>query len=154
MAVVSSRNGSWQVVNKSGEDFILGQQILNDMNPIKLFVSVVLLSAFVAGIMALKQPEKPSTSKEVMMVNVLESVMPGGTGRSRMVITYPGGKQESFDLTNYYSMMGVNFSNIQSNDAMVTQTLNNLVKDGWKLIGVSSGGNNLYFTKYTLMRGE
>jgi hypothetical protein len=46
-----------------------------------------------------------------------------------MIITQADGKQETIDLANYYSMIGANFTNIQANDATVTQTLNNLVKD-------------------------
>lgn len=121
------------------------------MNRSKVLLAIALSVTAFTGIVAFKVPEKQA-SKEIMMINVLESVVQGGMGRSRMIITQPNGKQESINLENYYSMVGVNFGNIEGNDAKVIKVLNDLAKDGWKVVSASSGGNSLYFTKYTLVR--
>jgi hypothetical protein len=123
------------------------------MNISKLLLAGVVGIAAITGIVAFKAPEKQVT-KEVMMINVLESVVQGGMGRSRMIVTLPNGKQESTNLENYYSLVGVNFGNIEGNDAKVIKTLNDLAKEGWKVVSASSGGNSLYFTKYTLVREQ
>ena len=90
---------------------------------------------------------------EYMQINALESVVAGGLGRSRLIITRVNGKaDEPIDLENYYSAIGINFGNIASNEEKVVVLLNLLGKEGWEVTGMSSGGNQVYFTKYTLKR--
>ncbi len=88
-----------------------------------------------------------------MQINVLESVVKGGVGRSRMIVTdTQGNSPEPINLDNYYSLTGMNFSNIQSNEKAIVVQLNLLGKEGWEVVGTTSGGNEVYFTKYTLRR--
>ena len=90
---------------------------------------------------------------EYMQINALESVVAGGLGRSRLIITRVNGKaDEPIDLENYYSAIGINFGNIASNEEKVVVLLNLLGKEGWEVVGMASGGNQVYFTKYTLKR--
>jgi hypothetical protein len=90
---------------------------------------------------------------EYMQVNVLESVVGGGLGRSRMITTRVNGKADKpIDMENYYSAIGINFSNIASNEEKVVVLLNLLGKEGWEVAGMASGGNQVYFTKYTMRR--
>ena len=42
-------------------------------------------------------------------------------------------------ILNFYSLTGINFQNIASNDAMIAAKMNELGKDGWKLMFVTSG---------------
>ncbi|WP_027003201.1 hypothetical protein [Hugenholtzia roseola] len=95
----------------------------------------------------------PPPQYEYMQVNVLESVVQGGVGRSRMIVTDTNGKSgEPINLENYYSMAGINFGNVASNDSKVTTQLNLLGKEGWEVVSTTSGGNQVYFTKYLLKR--
>ena len=57
---------------------------------------------------------------------------------------------------NFFSAAGINFQNIASNDALITDKINNLVSQGWSLEFVVSGveadsgkddGNGLYITR-------
>ena len=41
-------------------------------------------------------------------------------------------------LVNFYSLVGINFQNIASNDAMMTSLLKKYNKDGWELIHITS----------------
>jgi hypothetical protein len=92
---------------------------------------------------------------EYMQINVLESVVTGGLGRSRMIITRSNGKaDEPIDMDNYYSAVGINFKNIASNEEKVVVLLNLLGKEGWEVVSMSSGGNQVYFTKYTLKKNK
>ena len=108
-----------------------------------------------------------STAQEYKIVTTVESVVPMGIGRSRIIETTDtlsvdnfttartDGKKSNqkdvsrkdikvnkFDetkLLNFYSSVGINFQNIASNDAMITSKINGLVNDGWELKFVLSG---------------
>ena len=60
-------------------------------------------------------------------------------------------------MVNFYSMVGINFQNIASNDAMMTSMLNAHSKEGWELAHIASGaesdagkgdGNGIFITRY------
>jgi hypothetical protein len=118
------------------------------------------------------------------IVTSVESIVPGGLGRSRIIengqeVNYTDftttrtkdGKEKSSKnrgdvkieelkestLVNFYSMVGINFQNIASNDAMLTSMLNMYSKDGWELTHIASGvesdagkgdGNGIFITRY------
>lgn len=97
-----------------------------------------------------------------MSVTVVESIIPGGLGRSRMITTMSSGNTLETDIENLYSMVGINFGNISKNDRMVIEKINSLQQNGWELshvtAGVQSPGgtdakNGIYLTRY-LFRKE
>lgn len=103
---------------------------------------------------------------EWKIVTVVESIIPMGLGRSRMIenktevnteqfrtartdgkksdqksISRSELKVENFDetkLLNFFSVAGINFQNIASNDAMIGARIMELEADGFKLIYVTS----------------
>lgn len=118
------------------------------------------------------------------VVTIVESIVPGGLGRSRIIeakevldaktltttrvdgkksdqddIKRSDAKIENFEetkLLNFYSLVGINFQNIASNDAAITSKINDLLKDGWQLQFVTSGvesdagksdGNGIFITR-------
>jgi hypothetical protein len=115
-------------------------------------VLVLAIAGSTLSLMAFNSKSPNNEKKEIMQVNVLESVVSGGVGRSRMIVTQSNGEQQTIDLGNYYSMVGVNFGNIQSNDKKVVEKLNELEKQGWSIVAQSAGGNNIYATKIVLER--
>ncbi len=108
-----------------------------------------------------------AVAQEYKIVTTVESIVPMGLGRSRMVdpqasadykaltTTRTDGKKssqgdvkrdevkiENFEetkLLNFYSAVGINFQNIASNDAVVSSKLTELAKEGWTLVFVTSG---------------
>ena len=103
---------------------------------------------------------------EYKVVTIVESIVPGGLGRSRIIETgselnvdehaadRTDGKKSKLDadrkdikvdvfnealLLNFYSVTGINFQNIASNDALITSKINNLANEGWELSFVTSG---------------
>lgn len=109
-----------------------------------------------------------SSANEFEVVTVIESVVPKGLGRSRMIaktedVDYKtattvrmeeGEKNKSKDdkrkdirtkafeetkLLNFYNLGGIRFNNIATNDAMVKSKLNQMAADGWELTFVSRG---------------
>jgi hypothetical protein len=103
-----------------------------------------------------------AAGEEFMEITTVESVVPMGLGRSKMMITYANGSQEEVKLENLYSGIGINFSNIQANDNAVVQKLNSMTADGWHLeqviAGVQSptdeGKQGIYLTRYFFRRSK
>lgn len=104
--------------------------------------------------------------KEWKIVTVVESIIPMGIGRSRMIenmteletdrfrTSRTDGKKsaqntvrrkdlkvDSFDetkLLNFFSATGINFQNIASNDAMIASRVMELEAEGFKMVYVTS----------------
>jgi hypothetical protein len=122
------------------------------------------------------------------IVTTIESVVPAGLGRSRIIengteVDYTqftttrtkDGKEKTgkdrsdvkiddlkeSTLVNFYSLVGINFQNIASNDAMISSMLNKYSKDGWDLFNIVSGvesdagkqdGDGIFITRYYFRR--
>ncbi|MEP2774146.1 MAG: hypothetical protein ABJH05_18460 [Fulvivirga sp.] len=143
-----------------------------------------LLSLILFTVFTVYAQEDPQTP-QYKVITVVESIVPGGLGRSRMIENQSeidiedfttertdGKKSKQGDvkrsdakvdefaeskLLNFYSMTGINFQNIASNDALVSSKLNQMAAEGWKLIFVTSAvesdsgkgdGNGIYITRY------
>ncbi|MCU0392114.1 MAG: hypothetical protein MUE81_13425 [Thermoflexibacter sp.] len=109
-------------------------------------ISVTVFTAFK------EKPKYQDSTAKYIHINILESVVQGGAGRSRCIITFPDGKSEEFDLENYYSMVGVNFGNIKQNDAKIALRLNLFAKEGYRIVSQSSGGSGIYTTRIIMMK--
>jgi hypothetical protein len=106
------------------------------------------------------QEIKPDANKQFMQVNTVESVIAGGLGRSKMIITNADGSQKETDLENLFSMAGINFKNIKENEDKILRTLKTYTDDGWKLEHVTSltlsqndsGSGGIFMTRYLLSK--
>ncbi len=105
-------------------------------------------------------------SVEYKIVTSIESIVPNGLGRSRLLSSndvkdykdYTSTQTEEdntrnksnrkemrvkgFDETkmlNYYNVGGIRFQNIATNDAIITSKINTMVAEGWELAFVVSG---------------
>ncbi len=104
------------------------------------------------------------TQKEVkwLQITVVESVIPGGMGRSRMVSIDHDGQFEETKINNFFSMVGINFSNIRENDQVVTNKIQDLSNQGWELKHITSGvfsgnegnTNGIFLTRYLFSKTE
>ena len=106
------------------------------------------------------QDAKTETSKQFMQINTVESVVAGGFGRSKMIITAPDGSQKEADLENLFSLTGINFKNIKENEDKIIKILKSYTDDGWKLDHVTSltlsqndnGAGGIFMTRYLLSK--
>ena len=96
---------------------------------------------------------------QFMQFTTIESIIPGGLGRSRMITTAGDGTQKLDEMENFYSMAGINFTNIQKNEAQVLVNLTRLEAEGWHLERVTTGvqspsekGGGIYMTRYLLKK--
>ena len=105
--------------------------------------------------------------QEYTVVTTIESVVPMGVGRSRMISNKQDVNVEDFTterkagtdteqgqvrrrdlkidnleetkMLNFFSATGINFQNIASNDAMISSKLTQMAANGWELVFVVSG---------------
>jgi hypothetical protein len=130
-----------------------------------------------------------SHAQEYRIVTTIESIVPAGIGRSRILdhntsenykdftTERTDGKKsnqgdikrddirvqhfEETKLLNFFSLAGINFQNVASNDAVVSSKLTEMAKEGWNLVFVTSGvesdagekdGNGIFITRYVFKR--
>ncbi|HEY8404726.1 MAG TPA: hypothetical protein VIK71_08960 [Flavobacteriales bacterium] len=146
----------------------------------KIFTLAIAVMASCASMMA---------QTEFKVVTIVESIVPGGLGRSRIIDSQSqadakalttartDGKDSKQDdvkrsdvkvdefletkLVNFYSLVGINFQNIASNDAVIASKINQTIAEGWKLTFVTSGvesdagkndGNGIFITRLFFSR--
>jgi hypothetical protein len=110
--------------------------------------------------------EMKAQTFEYRIVTSIESVVPMGLGRSRIISAQEDkdykeytssrteednsqnkskrgdAKVDDFDETkilNFYSATGINFQNVASNDALLSSKVNTMLEEGWELTFVTSG---------------
>jgi len=124
-------------------------------------ILLLLTIAIAACSTVVAQDIKPeSTVKQFIQINTIESVVAGGVGRSRMIITNPDGSQQEKDMENLFSMAGINFKNIKENEDKILRTLKTYIDEGWKIDYVTSltlsqndsGAGGIFMTRYLLSK--
>jgi hypothetical protein len=102
---------------------------------------------------------------EIKVITSVESVIPGGLGRSRLISTNDQKDHEQFTssqteddnsrnkskrsdirvknfeetkLLNFYNLGGIRFQNIAANDALISSKLTAMISEGWDLLFVTS----------------
>jgi hypothetical protein len=148
----------------------------------KIIILLLATASFTANLNAQNVPEWK-------VVTVIESIVPAGLGRSRMIenmteintdefkTSRTDGKSNSRDMPkrkelkvdrfdetkmlNFYSLGGINFQNIASNDAMIGARIMELAGEGWQFVFVSSAvesdaggsdGQGIFITRMFFMR--
>jgi hypothetical protein len=125
------------------------------------------MKKYLVGILLIAATISSSIAQEYRIVTTIESIVPMGIGRSRILdhknsedykpLTterIDGKKSDQTDvkrddirienfeetkLLNFFSAAGINFQNISSNDAVVSSKLSDMAQEGWELIFVTSG---------------
>lgn len=105
--------------------------------------------------------------QEYSVITTIESVVPMGIGRSRMISNKQDVNLEEFTterkagtdteqgrvkrrdlkidnieetkMLNFFSATGINFQNVTSNDAIISSKLSQMAANGWELVFVVSG---------------
>lgn len=133
---------------------------------IKTFSVAVFTAAIVmAGFSFRPAPQQTQgVTYEYFQFSTIESVIPGGLGRSRILTTDNNGQLLEKDLKNFYSMVGLNFKNIANNDQSIVERINSYSADGWELMSVVTGSHaqtsegsssgGLFITRYLFRRAK
>ena len=97
-------------------------------------------------------------AQEFTLVTTIESVVPGGLGRSRMITTTSDGQLKETPMENFFSLVGINFGNVRQNDQAITDKITQMTKEGWELTNVNSGvysgekSVGIFVTRYLFKR--
>lgn len=124
----------------------------------RIFVFALLL----LSLSSLKAQEiKAEPGKQFMQITTVESVVGGGLGRSKMIITNPDGSQKDSDLENLFSLAGINFKNIKENEDKIVKVLKSYTDEGWKVdyvtsftLSPSDNGQGIFMTRYLLSKPD
>lgn len=133
-----------------------------------------------------------SAQIQYKIITVVESIVPAGIGRSRIIEEkQPGTDAQAFTtertdgkksnqsdikrgelkadqfeetkLLNFFSLGGINFQNVASNDAIITSKINQLAAEGWEIAFVTSGvesdggesdGNGIFITRFVFKKNQ
>ena len=114
---------------------------------------------------AQNESDETKPTFEVKVITSVESIVPLGLGRSRIISTnaerdykeFSSEQTETDDtrnkskrknirvkdfeetkLLNFYNVAGIRFQNIAANDAVISSKLTSMLADGWDLIFVTS----------------
>jgi len=104
-------------------------------------------------------------SYEYKVITSIESIVPNGLGRSRLISANDNRDYKNYTSTqtdenndrnkskrgdmrvkgfnetkllNFYNLGGIRFQNIATNDAVITSKINTMVSEGWELAFVTS----------------
>jgi hypothetical protein len=116
-------------------------------------------------LLLLLSTESVSSQTEYKVITSVESIVPSGLGRSRIISAnetknykdYTSTQSaddksrnksdrgdirvKGFDetkLLNFYNIAGIRFQNIAANDALITSKINTMIEEGWDLAFVTS----------------
>jgi hypothetical protein len=124
----------------------------------KLIIAIVAVIAF---LQLSAQEQKTDTPQKFMQITTIESVVGGGFGRSKMIITKEDGSQEERDMENLFSVAGINLKNIKSNESDIMRVLKTYTDQGWKLVQAipltlspNQNSNGIFMTRYLLCKLE
>lgn len=123
----------------------------------------------IAGVMlSFKSDDKTSADGvyEFTSFTVVESIIPNGMGRSRIITALEARNYKDFTsvqseedntrnkadreeirvknfeetkLLNFFNMGGIRFQNIAANDALINSKVNAMMSEGWELVNIVSG---------------
>jgi hypothetical protein len=93
-----------------------------------LFVAVLLSGSL------LRQPARAqATAYQFLQMTTIESVVPGGLGRSRVLFTPEWKGTRETTMENLFSLTGINLGNVRSNEEAIIRYLSEMSNDGWEL---------------------
>lgn len=132
------------------------------MRILKLTVIAVLFALPTTNVVA---QEAAKQEFEVKVITSVESIIPNGLGRSRLISTNDERDYKQFTssqtkddntrnksnrkdirvkdfeetkLLNFYNLAGIRFQNIAANDALISSKLTAMISEGWDLVFVTS----------------
>jgi hypothetical protein len=134
--------------------------------------TLFLIPAAILSVAALLYSFGPSESKaktnqvEFTSFTVVESIVPNGCGRSRIIYALEQRDYKAFTsvrseedndrnsadrsdirvknfeetkLLNFFNLGGIRFQNIAANDAVVNSKVNTMLNEGWELVNIVAG---------------
>lgn len=104
--------------------------------------SLILGFALIVAIpmfMALSPKAEKPAATEWRVVTVVESVVPGKLGRSKVLTMDSNGASSETEIQNIFSLTGINFANLQTNNRSITDVLAKNSAEGYELVEIVPG---------------
>jgi hypothetical protein len=122
-------------------------------------------SLLVAGLLTAGATSMPAAAQTApngytyQLVTTIESVVPGGFGRSKISYTpaYKGIKEAPME--NLFSLTGLNLSNLQKNEDSIVALTQQMANDGYELVQAlpltsSIQGSGIFMTRYMFRKAK
>jgi hypothetical protein len=123
---------------------------------LRAFIFFIGLGLGAITLLALR-PSPQAATYQWKQFSTIESVVPAGLGRSRVITSGPDGQAIEKEMKNFYSIAGINFTNVALNDRTIVETITAYTADGWELFTVTTGvnspaedkgGTGIFITRY------
>jgi hypothetical protein len=133
-------------------------------NALTIFSIVALALSGALFFSSFKQAKPTAPKVKVMQLTAVESLVGGGMARSRLISSTAEGNIQEQELGHFYSLVGIKFENIRSNDVTISLKLEEYLNDGWELINsnstfgsrasgsAGSSENGIVITRYVLKK--
>lgn len=137
---------------------------MKKLNVITLAISLIAIATVLVAFTTDKPA--PAANYEFTSFTVVESIVPNGFGRSRIVNALEERDYKEFSsvrseednsrnkskrdeirvknfeetkLLNFYNIGGIRFQNIAANDALINSKVNTMMNEGWELLHITAG---------------
>ncbi len=134
------------------------------MKKVNLLTVAIALVAVSVSFLAFKP--SPAGAYEFKSFTVIESIIPNGLGRSRIINALETRDYKEFTsvrsaednsrnkskrdeirvdnfeetkILNFYNIGGIRFQNIAANDAMIDSKVQSMMDQGWEIVSINSG---------------
>lgn len=138
---------------------------MKKFNLITLSISLVAVAAAIFSFTTARTAA-PTAQYEFTSFTVVESIVPSGIGRSRIINALEQRDYKEFTtvrteednernksdrgdirvknfeetkILNFYNMGGIRFQNIAANDAIINSKVNAMLTDGWEVVSITTG---------------
>jgi hypothetical protein len=136
---------------------------MNKFNYITLGIAIATITLV---LFAFKPGENPPAQMEFTSFTVVESIIPNGLGRSRIINALETRDYKAFTtvrseednernksdreeirvknfeetkILNFFNIGGIRFQNIAANDAVINSKVNDMLAQGWEIVSITSG---------------
>lgn len=136
------------------------------MKNLKFILLCAGLVAVTALTVSFTRSAAPKAEYEFTSFTVVESIVPNGIGRSRLINALEQRDYKEFTTTrteedndrnkadrseirvknfeetkllNFYNMGGIRFQNIAANDAIINSKVNSMLNAGWEIVSITTG---------------
>ncbi len=169
---LTENQSAFLIFGMKNDDSMYNQQKkeFTKMNKHLSTISIAACTALITiGIFSFRSPSPADNGQQPVtymykQITCVESVVPSGMGRSRILTTDDNGQMMEKELKNFYSLVGINFENIANNDRVIVDKLNDMSALGWELTQVVTGSNQqssngnsnggLFITRYIFRRAK
>lgn len=122
-------------------------------------------SLLVAGLLATGATSTPAAAQSspaaynYQLVTTIESVVPGGFGRSKVSYTPAFKGMKEAPMENLFSLTGLNLSNLQKNEDTILALTQQMATEGYELVQAmpltsSIQGSGIFMTRYIFRKAK